>query len=478
MSSRARDLGEAERASVEEAEGAPHRLRVTAGLILGLFLAALEATVVATAMPRVIQELGGVSLYSLPFALYLLLATVSGPIWGRASDLYGRRRLYLTAVGIFLLGSALSGAARSMQMLIGARALQGLGGGGLQTLTFTLVGELYPLRDRARVQGWISGVWGFSALVGPLVGGLIVDHFSWRWVFYLNLPFGLAAMSLVGRGIPETRLKSGVQVDLGGAALFALGAGALIYGLELESPSALILAALAMIGFVLFERHQALPLIPFPDLRRPFAFRGFLGNLLGGMAFFGMTAYIPLFAQVARGQSATIGGLLLSPMTVGWTVSSVLTARWLPRWGPRPMARWGPVAMAAGFGAWAMARRAPLPLLGLAGLVVGAGMGVVMLALLVCAQEEAPREVLGIVTGMLLFARNIGGSMGAAAMGAALGSALTAGGEALLTAFWKIPALALGLSLGLLWIGLSVPDLPERTAGPLGKQELVVELER
>ncbi|HXF68771.1 MAG TPA: MFS transporter [Thermoflexus sp.] len=449
----------------------PHRVRVTAGLILGLFLAALEATVVTTAMPRVIQELGGVALYSFPFALYLLMATVSGPIWGRSSDLYGRRRLYLAAVALFLTGSALSGAARSMPMLIAARALQGLGGGGLQTLTFTLVGELYPLRERARVQGWISGVWGFSALVGPLVGGLIVDHFSWRWVFYLNVPFGLAAMLLVGRGVPESAHEAGVRVDLGGAALFALGAGALIYGLELESPAALLLAALAMAGFVVFERQQSLPLIPFPALRRPFAFRGFLGNLLGGMAFFGMTAYIPLFIQIARGQSATIGGLLLSPMTVGWTVSSVLTARWLPRWGPRPPARWGPVAMVAGFGAWALARQAPLPLLGLAGLIVGSGMGVVMLALLVCAQEEAPRDVLGVVTAMLLFARNIGGSMGAAVMGAVLGPALSAGGEALLAAFWRVPFLAMILAMGILLIGFGVPDLPARKAEPRGEQK-------
>jgi MFS family permease len=338
-----------------------HRIRVTAGLILGLFLAALEATVVATAMPRVIRELGGVQLYSLPFALYLLMATVSGPIWGRASDLYGRRRLYLAAVLIFLLGSALSGAARSMGMLIATRTLQGLGGGGLQTLTFTLVGELYPLRERARVQGWISGVWGLSALVGPLIGGLIVDHFSWRWVFYLNLPFGIAALLLVGRGVPERAGHEAPRIDLSGAALFTLWAGALIYGLELESPGALIVAALALILFVFVERGQELPLLPFPALRRPFAFRGFLGNLLGGMAFFGMTAYIPFFAQVARGQSATIGGLLLSPMTVGWTVSSVLAARWLPRWGPRPMARWGPLAMMGGFGLWALAWRAPLP---------------------------------------------------------------------------------------------------------------------
>lgn len=449
----------------------PHRVRVTAGLILGLFLAALEATVVATAMPRVIQELGGVALYSFPFALYLLMVTVSGPIWGRSSDLYGRRRLYLAAVALFLSGSALSGAARSMPMLIAARALQGLGGGGLQTLTFTLVGELYPLRERARVQGWISGVWGLSALVGPLAGGLIVDHFSWRWVFYLNVPFGLAAMLLVGRGVPESAPEAGVRVDLGGAALFTLGAGALIYGLELESPTALLLAALTLAGFVAFERQQSLPLIPFPALRQPFALRGFLGNLLGGMAFFGMTAYVPLFVQVARGQSATMGGLLLSPMTVGWTVSSVLTARWLPRWGPRPLARWGPVAMIAGFGAWALARQAHLSLLGLAGLMVGSGMGVVMLALLVCAQEEAPRDVLGVVTAMLLFARNIGGSMGAAVMGAALGPALSAGGEALLAAFWKVPLLAMILSLGILLIGLGVPDLPTRKAEPRGEEK-------
>ncbi len=451
----------------------PHRVRVTAGLILGLFLAALEATVVATAMPRVIRELGGVALYSFPFALYLLMATVSGPIWGRSSDLYGRRRLYLAAVLLFLLGSALSGASRSMPMLIAARALQGLGGGGLQTLTFTLVGELYPLRERAWVQGWISGVWGFSALVGPLVGGLIVDHFSWRWVFYLNVPFGLAAMLLVGRGVPESTPEPGVRVDLGGAALFAVGAGALIYGLELESPVAGLLAVLALGAFVLLERHQAFPLIPFPALRRPFALRGFLGNLLGGMAFFGMTAYVPLFAQIARGQSATVGGLLLSPMTVGWTVSSVLTARWLPHWGPRPLARWGPMAMIVGFGAWALARQGPLPLLGLAGLIIGAGMGMVMLALLVCAQEEAPREVLGVVTAMLLFARNIGGSMGAAVMGAALGPALSAGGETLRATFWKVPALALALSLGILLMGLGVPDLPARKAEPLEESEFV-----
>lgn len=455
------------------------RTRVTAGLILGLFLAALEATVVATAMPRVIRDLGGVALYSLPFALYLLMATVSGPLWGRASDLYGRRRLYLASVLLFLGGSALSGAARSMGMLIAARALQGVGGGGLQALTFTLVGALYPLRERARVQGWISGVWGFSALVGPLVGGLIVDHLSWRWVFYLNLPFGLMAMLLVGRGIPEEPPVAGARLDLAGAGLFAMGAGALIYGLELESWTALLLAGLFLAAFVGAEARQPFPLVPFGALRRPFAFRGFLGNLLGGMAFFGMTAYIPLFAQAARGQSATAGGMLLSPMTVGWTMSSVLAARALPRWGPRPMARWGPLAMMAGFGAWLLARQAPLPALGLAGLVVGAGMGAVMLALLVCAQEEAPREVLGVVTAMLLFARNIGGSMGAAVMGAVLGPALSAGGEILQEAFWKAPAVALGLAMGVWLAGLGLPERPRPTTDgwEAGRMEIEGEID-
>lgn len=421
---------------------------ILAGLLLGLFLAAIEATVVATAMPKVIADLGGQELYSLPFAVFLLLATISGPIWGRLSDLLGRRRLYFIATSLFLAGSAFSGASQSMPGLIWARAVQGLGGGGLLALTFTIIGELYAMRERARVQGFISGVWGVSGLVGPLMGGFIVDHMSWRWVFYLNVPFGLAGMWLVGRWYVDRHSRTQGSVDLLGGGLFALGAGLLIYGLQTHRNAFWAIGLVILLVFLFAEGRQSAPLIPFATIRQPLIGRAILGNLLAGMAFFGATAFIPLFGQAARGQSATGAGALLAPMTVGWTIASIWSARWLPQLGPRPLSVAGAVSMVLGFGIWAVALGAPLLVLGAGSLLAGLGMGAMMLSLLVSAQEESPRDALGIVTGLLQFGRNFGGSVGAALMGAALGHALTTGGSTLFTAFWRVPALAALLALG------------------------------
>ena len=174
------------------------RIGVTAGIMVGMFLAALEGTVVATAMPTVVAALGGIERFSWVFSAYLLTSTVTVPLWGRLSDLYGRKRLYQIGIGIFLAGSALSGASQTMWQLIGARALQGLGAGALVPLALTIVGEIYTLRERARMQGLFSGVWGLASVIGPLVGGYITDSFSWRWVFYVNVPFGIAAAAIIG----------------------------------------------------------------------------------------------------------------------------------------------------------------------------------------------------------------------------------------------------------------------------------------
>lgn len=431
------------------------------GLLLGLFLAAIESTVVATAMPRVIADLGGQQLYSLPFSLYLLLATVSGPLWGRTSDLFGRRRLYLIATTLFLLGSALSGASQAMHQLIWARALQGLGAGGLMALTFTVIGELYPMRERARVQGFISGVWGIAGLVGPLIGGFITDQMSWRWVFYLNIPFGVAGMMLIAGSYVDRSQHRKSTLDLGGAALFASGAGLLVYGIQMHAPVLDVIGVGLLAVFALFDVRQATPLIPLDAIRNALIGRAILGNLLAGMAFFGSTAFLPLFGQAARGQSATAAGALLAPMTVGWTISSIWSARWLPELGPRPLSVVGATGMITGFGLWAVGLGSPLWVLGGGSLLAGLGMGAIMLALLVSAQEEAGPEVLGIVTGLLQFARNFGGSVGAALMGAALGGALTAGGTALFNAFWRVPALAAFLALGAFTIVLGLPHLRE-----------------
>jgi EmrB/QacA subfamily drug resistance transporter len=429
------------------------------GLLLGLFLAAIESTVVATAMPRVIADLGGQELYSLPFSLYLLLATVSGPLWGRTSDLFGRRQLYLFAITLFLLGSALSGASRTMPQLIWARGLQGVGAGGLMALTFTVIGELYPMRERARVQGFISGVWGISGLVGPLVGGFITDQMSWRWVFYLNVPFGLAGMILVARSYVDHSHRKRSALDLGGAALFAFGAGLLVYGIQTRTPALDVVGVGLLVIFALVDARQSTPLIPLGALRNPLIGRAILGNLLAGMAFFGSTAFLPLFGQAARGQSATGAGALLAPMTVGWTIASIWSARWLPEIGPRPLSVVGAMGMITGFGLWAAALGSPLWILGGGSLLAGLGMGAIMLALLVSAQEEAGPEVLGIVTSLLQFARTFGGSVGAALMGAVLGGALTVGGATLFNAFWRVPALAALLALGSFAIVLGLPHL-------------------
>src|SRR5688500_16262652 len=207
------------------------RRAITAGLLLGMTLGALEATVVSTAMPTVIATLGGLSHYSWVFSAYLLTSTASVPIWGRLSDLYGRRRMYLTGIAIFLTGSVLSGAATSMEMLIAARAVQGLGTGAIIPLSMTIVGELYSLAERARSQALVSGVWGVAAVAGPLVGGYITDALSWRWVCYINLPFGLVAAAVLMAAYPPKARVESVRVDWLGAALLFGGISALLIAL-------------------------------------------------------------------------------------------------------------------------------------------------------------------------------------------------------------------------------------------------------
>ncbi len=433
------------------------RARVLVGLVLGLFLSAIEATVVATAMPRVIADLGGEHLYSLPFAFYLLLSTVSAPLWGRASDLYGRKRLYLAAAGLFLVGSMLSGASHSMPWLIGARTVQGLGAGGLLALTFTLVGELYSLHERAQIQGFLSGVWGLSGLLGPLVGGLIVDHASWRWVFYLNIPFGLAGMTLVGRAYVDRAPSIKQSIHAADAALFTLGAGSTVYGIQTHGLEFIASGLLMLVLFVVLESRHTTPLIPFQTVRHPLIGRAFLGNLLAGMAFFGSTAFIPLFGQAARGETATEAGALLATMTVGWTIGSIWSARLLPRLGPRPLSLTGAAGMIVGFSAWTAAIGASSWVLVAESLVTGLGMGVMMLALLVSAQEASSRDVLGIVTSMVQFFRNLGGAIGSGLMGAVLGRSLMLGVNALFVAFWRVPLLAGVLAVGAFLAALGLP---------------------
>src|SRR5438552_7142221 len=286
--------------------------------MLSVFLAAMESTVVATAMPRVVESLGGVHIYSWVFSGFLLTSTVTMPLWGRLSDLFGRRPVYLGGLGLFLLGSALSGASQDMQQLIGFRMRQGLGAGSLMTLGMTTIGELFGLEQRARMQGYVSAMWGVASLLGPLLGGLLTDLGSWRWVFYVNLPFGAVAIALLAGTLPDVAMRRRHAFDWTGVALFTVGIAALLLGI-LEAGRVgvwtgadvlvpLAIAVVALAAFVPVERRAREPIIPFrlfpPRLVPPPAGTGFLSAL----PFFAPSPLCPLFRRPVSGCSATPAG--------------------------------------------------------------------------------------------------------------------------------------------------------------------------
>jgi EmrB/QacA subfamily drug resistance transporter len=413
---------------MRDADSAPpiglrRRRAITAGLLLGMSLGALEATVVGTAMPTVIATLGGLAQYSWVFSAYLLTSTASVPIWGRLSDLYGRRRMYVTGIVIFLIGSMLSGAATSMTMLIVARAIQGLGTGAIIPLSMTIIGELYALSERARTQALFSGVWGVASVAGPLVGGYITDALSWRWVFYLNLPFGLMCMTVILLAYPPIRRAGAVRVDWLGAGLLFAGISALLLALGANvGAAAWWFAAGAVVllaAFVVVERRSSDPILPIDLVRNPLIARTTLVVFLVGMALFGAIAFIPLFVQGVMGATATQAGQVLTPLFLGWVVMSIGAARLTVRLGYRKLTITGSLLMTAGFvGLATVDADSPRTAVLTAGLFIGCGMGLSMLSLLLAVQHGVARSHLGLATSLNQFSRSIGAAVGIAAMGA------------------------------------------------------------
>ncbi len=422
---------------------------VVAGVMLAIFLAAMESTVVATAMPTVIASLGGIRIYSWVFSAFLLTSTVSMPLWGRLSDLLGRRPAYLAGIAIFLLGSGLSGLSQSMAQLIAFRALQGLGAGSLITIGMTLVGDLYGLERRAKMQGYFSGVWALASLIGPALGGLLTDHVSWRWVFYINLPVGGLAALAIAWGLSEPVLpRRAVSIDFLGTALFTVSISSLLGGLveggrgaSWLPPAVLVplaAAALFLLLFVAVERRVADPLIPLGLFRNPMVRAGAATGFLAGMAMFGAISFIPLYLQAVVGASATQAGFVLTPFILGWVALSILSARLVLRVGYRGVVVAGMASLTLSFlllSAWDqdLTRLTAVRDVVLAGF----GMGMVMVPMLIAVQNAVPRRDLGIATSTILFFRTIGGAVGVAVMGAVmahrlqgeLGAVLAAAGE-------------------------------------------------
>lgn len=411
--------------------GRRRKALVVLATLVGTFLAALDATVVGTAMPTIIGELGGLPLYPWAFASYLLAATVTGPVFGKLSDTYGRKPVYLAGIALFLLGSALAGASQSMAALIAFRTLQGLGAGAVQPVAITIVGDIFELEARARIQGLFGAVWGISAILGPAVGGLLTDLASWRWVFYLNIPFGLVAAILLAATLTESFERRDRRVDYLGTALLTGGLVAVLLALLGEpglSAYRLLMfsgGVVALVIFVFVERWAEDPIVPLDLFEDRILSVSAVGNLAMGGVLLGVSVYVPLFVQGSLGGTALTAGAAVASLSIGWPVGSFVGGRMLLRTGYRTTLLLGSGLVAAGSAMCVpMDRGTTLPYVVIAVVVVGLGLGFSSTSYLVSVQNAVPWRRRGVATSSVVFFRTVGGSVGVAIMGALLNSSL------------------------------------------------------
>ncbi|KYF56571.1 disulfide bond formation protein DsbA [Sorangium cellulosum] len=388
-------------------------------------MAALESTVVATAMPTVIGDLGGIQQYAWVTTAYLLTSSVLVPICGKLSDIYGRKPVILFGIAVFLIGSIASGAARTMPQLIAFRALQGAGAGAMQPMAMTISGDIFDLNERARIQGVFGAAWGLFGITGPMVGGLIVHYLSWRWVFYINIPFGIAAAALVATAFHERIDRRRHELDFLGAALLSAGVVALLLATGRLGGQTTVIAAIASVvsfaAFFAVERRAPEPMIPLPLFRRPvMLISNVAGAILGG-AMMGTITFVPLFVQGVLRGSPTDAGSAIAPMLVGWPVASAIGGRLIPRVGFRPLI-WvglGFTALAGLALAIGGAHETPL-MLRATTLVFGVGMGLSNVALLIAVQSSVAWDQRGIATASTMFSRLLGGVVAVGIMGGVL----------------------------------------------------------
>ena len=398
--------------------------------MLSLFLASMESTVVATAMPTIVGQLGGLEHYSWVFSAFMLASTTAVPLYGKLSDIYGRRKLYSSAMALFLLGSVWCGLANSMTSLIFARALQGIGAGGIMPLAFILIGEMFTLEQRAKMQGLFSGVWGVSSIVGPLLGGFLVDQLTWRWIFYINVLPGLLAAALVAFAWRDHQAHGQERpaVDYAGAALLTVSVVMLLLGLMGSGLSSWILISGAIVLFIALlwvERRAADPVLPLALFRDRLFATATAHGILTGWALFGSVSFIPLFVQAVMGTSATQAGITLTPLLLGWVTASLIGTRLMLTVGYRRLGLLGTAAFT--IGAFLMSQagmNTSQASLMVFVTLMGIGMGLSIPSYLIAVQTSVSRRQLGTATSTLQFSRSIGGTLGVSVMGAALSARL------------------------------------------------------
>jgi len=401
-------------------------------LLLGLFLAAMEMTVVSTAMPTVVAELGGLPLYAWAFAGYMLSATVTVPIWGKLADLRGRKPVLLAGLGLFLAGSFACGHAGTMAALIAWRAVQGLGAGAVQPITFTIVGDLFDVHERGRMQGLFGAVWGLAGLVGPLVGGAIVHALGWRWIFWVNLPFGIASGLVLVSAYHERPERHEHRLDVGGAALLALAVVAALAAVR-SIGAALVgvpVAILATASFLAVERRAREPLLPL-DLfaSRVMSVSSVAGACMGA-AMMTTVTFVPLWVQSVLGAPPTAAGAAIAPMALGWPMASAVSGRLIARLGYRRLLLGGFALTAAAAVALALSLRpgTSLRVVQVLTALFGAGLGLANPPLLIAIQTSVPWNRRGVATASTIFFRTIGGTLAVGLLGGALSHALAGAG--------------------------------------------------
>lgn len=414
--------------SAGDATATPHRSWVLAALVLCMALVAVDTTIVATAVPQIVQDLGGFSQFSWVFSIYLLAQTVTIPVYGKLADLFGRKPVLVLGILLFLAGSALCASAWSMTALIVFRGVQGLGAGAIAATVNTLAGDLYSLAERGKAQGWLSSVWGISAIAGPALGGGFVEYLSWRWIFLVNVPIGIAALGLLLRYLHERVERRQHKIDYLGAALVTLGAGSLYFGLLqggvawpwFSAPSVAIFAASAVFAAlaVRVELRAAEPIMP-PWVWRHRALIGANLATVGlGLLTIGLTTFVPTYAQSLLGLGPIGAGLLLASMGIAWPLAATFSNRLYLRIGFRNTALVGSAAELVGAGLFAT-----VPFTGtvwqlvLAAMFVGAGNGLLSTSMLVAVQSTVDWARRGVITGASMFARYLGQSAGAVVFG-------------------------------------------------------------
>jgi len=412
-----------------------HRTRILVALMMTMALIAMDTTIVATAIPQVVGDLGGFSLVGWVFSVYLLAQTVTIPVYGKLADLYGRKPILVVGILVFLVGSALSAASWNMVTLICFRGLQGLGAGSIGATVNTVAGDLYDVRERGKVQGYLSSVWGISAVIAPALGGVFAEYASWRWIFLVNLPLGAVALTLIVRDLHEDVVRRSHRIDYAGAGLLLAAGGLLIFALLQGGtgwawgsvPSILVFAgaALATVLAVVVERRAAEPVMPPWLWSQRLTAGSYLATAFSGLLVIGLSTFLPTWAQSVLGLGPVAAGFVLAAMSMSWPLASSLSSRLYLRIGFRDTALvGGGFTVAAGCVFARLGVDAPVwqPVVG--AVLMGAGMGLITSALIVGLQSTVDWGRRGVVTGGAMFSRFLGQSLGAAVFGAVTNAVL------------------------------------------------------